>query len=210
MLLRPLDQILGTTTKVRILRALFPLDDVVSGREVERLAGVTSRSALSGALDHLSELGIVRRREAAGVHLYQINPEHDLAPALASLFEAESARFGLLRSTIRSALAEAGLEDSIVSAVVFGSMARSDARPDSDLDLLLVAVRADQAEPLQEALLDRAEWIGARFGLRLSPLVLPGERVRERFRDGDPLMQNILHEGRTLLGLSFREVVDAW
>ncbi len=70
MLLDPLDHAIGTRAKVRLLRALVPLDRPVSGREAARLAGV-SRQAIR-SLDELVAVGIVRRQETAGQHLYTL------------------------------------------------------------------------------------------------------------------------------------------
>ena len=46
--------------------------------------------------------------------------------------------------------------------------------------------------------------------MRASPLVMEKSRVQERFRDGDPLMKNVLSDGRRLYGTPFHEIVDAW
>lgn len=210
MLFHALDDVLGTTTQVQVLRALLPLRGPVSGREVKRLSRARSRSALSRALDHLTALGVVHRRQLAGTHLFQVNREHDLVPAIEALFQAEAARFAAFRAAVAAALEEAGVAEAVLSAVVFGSMARGDAHPESDLDLLVATASEEAVEPVNDALLERAEALRARFGFRISPLVLPQPRIVERFREGDPLMKNILDDGRTLLGASFREVAGAW
>ena len=93
-----LDNILGTTTKIRLLRALLPLQAPASGREAERLAAVPHYSA-GRALRDLVALGVLRRTTTPGTHLYEINREHDLVPALAALFEGESARLASLPQT---------------------------------------------------------------------------------------------------------------
>lgn len=61
MLFHPLDALLGTTGKVRLLRVLLPLDSQVTGREAQRLAGVRSTVGTTNALDALTALGIVIR-----------------------------------------------------------------------------------------------------------------------------------------------------
>lgn len=210
MLFHALDDVLGTTTQVQVLRALLPQRDPVSGREVERLSHARSRSALSRALDQLTGLGIVQRRQLAGTHLFQVNREHDLFPAIEALFQAEAARFAEFRTAVAAALEEAGVARAVLSVVVFGSMARGDAHPESDLDLLAATAGDDAVDAVNDALLARAEALQARFGFRISPIVLPRSRIMERFREGDPLMKNILDDGRTLLGASFREVAGAW
>jgi predicted nucleotidyltransferase len=201
-----LDSILGTPVKVRLLRALSARGGPVSGREAARLAGVASRSAAVEALDALSQLGILQRRELSGTHLYEVNRRHDLAPALATLFRAEWERFGALGEAVRDALERAGALGGVLSAVIFGSTARGDARPGSDLDLLLVATTDRSAAAAEQALLAFADELRDRFGARVSPLALTRARFRSRLRAGDPLLGNVLADGRTLFGTPVQEL----
>src|SRR5690606_708609 len=129
MLFDPLDNVLGTRSKVRLLRALVPLDRPVSGREAARLAGV-SRQAIR-TLDELAAVGVVNRQEAAGQHLYTFNRSNRLAPSVVALFDAERKRTAELFERLAGIVGEAG---SVASAVVFGSAARGEAGPESDLD----------------------------------------------------------------------------
>lgn len=210
MLFHVLDAVLGTTTKVRILRTLLPLTSVVSGTEARRLARVRSVKAMWSSLEDLTELGILLREETRGTHLYRINREHDLTAPLAALFEAEAHRVGEVRNAVRSALGSAGQMDSVSAAVLYGSNARGEAGPRSDLDVLVVT-RDEAAVPLvRDTLLDAGPAIENHFGLRLSAYVLPETRVAERYRDGDPLMHTIAEEGRELFGTPFRDLVQAW
>jgi len=68
LLYEPLDTALGTTSKIRLLRALLPLTQAVSGREAARRAGVAWAPA-AHALQELVALGILDRQEAPGRHL---------------------------------------------------------------------------------------------------------------------------------------------
>ena len=60
MLFYVLDELLGTATKMRVLRVLLQLDSPVSGKEAKRLARVRSAASMWTALDELSDLGILR------------------------------------------------------------------------------------------------------------------------------------------------------
>lgn len=208
-MLNALDHILGTQAKVRLLRALLPLESPASGREAERLGGVSHRSA-TRALDDLAALGVLDRTVTPATHLYRINREHDLVPFLESLFERESARLASLREDIEAALVSTGLTDSVVSVALFGSAARGEAGPDSDLDLCVLVrdrSRPDAASNLLEALSDR---LHERYGARASVLALPVPEARHRFDDGDPLLEDIARDNRTLFGTRIQEVLGAW
>lgn len=210
MLFHPLDALLGTTAKVRLLRALLPLDSPVTGREAQRLAGVRSTVGTTNALDELTALGILVRGGSPTTHQYRINCEHDLEPALHALFRAEGERMGVLRRVLEEVLTRAGGRDAVRSVVLFGSQARRDARPDSDLDVLFVPGRQEDVAVVERAVAEAAAEVHDRLGLRLAGIVIPAARVSERLRQGDPLMEAISAEGRRLLGEPFDEVVERW
>jgi predicted nucleotidyltransferase len=210
MLFHVLDALLGTTTKVRVLRALIQLDSPVSGNEAQRLSRVRSADSMWTALDELTGLGILSREQTRGSHLYRINREHDLFPPLATLFEAEAGRMGRLREWLREILAAAGPADAVCSVILYGSNARGEATARSDVDLLVIMADENAVSATRDALLAGAPSLEARTGLRISPYVLSRERVEERYKDDDPLMRTMAGEGRVLLGDPLQEVANAW
>lgn len=210
MLLQTFDEVLGSTAKVRLLRALLPLTSPVSGTEAQMLAGIRSVSGVRVALSDLTELGILQREDTRRIKLFRINRKHDLAKPLRALFEAESKRMSALRLALEEILDKGAVREHTLSIILFGSNARGDARPASDMDLLVVAADEPSVERVQDVLIGAMPGIQRRFGLRISPYVLARERVRERFRDGDPLMKSIDSEGRTLYGTHFHEVAGPW
>ncbi len=72
----------------------------------------------------------------------------------------------------------------------------------------LARERGDCDQPIPE-LLAGGPALRERFGWRISPYVLPRERVEARHREGDPLIQTIAEEGRVLLGDPLQEVASA-
>jgi predicted nucleotidyltransferase len=210
MLFRPLDAILGTTTKIQILRALLPLDSPVTGREAQRLAGVRSTVGAMTALNELTVLGILLRGGSPSTHQYRVNREHEMEPPLRAIFELERRRADVLRGLLDEALARAGVRASIRSVVLFGSEARRDARPGSDLDLLLVLDSPERIAEVERALTDVSAEVRGRLGVRVDGIVIDAGRVRERLDAGDPLMETIRAEGRVLLGEPFDDVVERW
>lgn len=210
MLFRTLDEVLGSTAKVRILRALLTQHSPVSGSEARALSGVRSQGGLWAALDELTALGILERDETRRIRFFRINRDHDLVEPLRALFDIESRRILKLREALQEILDTGAVRGHTLSIIMFGSNARGDARPASDLDVLAVTEAESQVERVLQVLIDAIPDVQRRFGLRLSPYVLEKARVQERFRDGDPLMQNVQSEGRTLYGTHFHEIVDAW
>jgi predicted nucleotidyltransferase len=201
MLFDPLNHILGTRNKVRLLRALAPLTRPVSGREAARLAGV-SRQALR-ALDELAATGIVHRQETAGQHLYTFNHETRLAPAVLQLFDAERQRTSALFERLAGIISSAG---PVTSAVLFGSAARGDDTPESDLDLMVLTAEIEP-EAVYSVLVDASVTLEAEFGVRLSPVVLTLEQARRQQAEGDPLIRDVLRDARRVCGRPVEEVL---
>jgi predicted nucleotidyltransferase len=209
MLNTPFDRILSTPTKVRVLRALSPLGKGISGREAARLAGV-SRAAM-GALEELVDLGVVTRHEATGQHLYTLNRRNYLTARILDLFQSEDERVEAIYTDIRDALrgnaTDAG-GGGVLAASVFGSAARGEAGPGSDFDLLVVTATTGDVDAAYEALADLAEGLRERFGLRLSPVVLPVELVRSRHLAGDPFITSAVRDALPVLGPTPGDLLD--
>ncbi|CAN5651041.1 hypothetical protein BH23GEM8_BH23GEM8_18590 [soil metagenome] len=202
MLLDPLDHAIGTRAKVRLLRALVPLDRPVSGREAARLAGV-SRQAIR-SLDELVAVGIVRRQETAGQHLYTFNGQNRLAPAIANLFDAERQRATELFERLAALVTGAG---GVSSAVVFGSAARGEAGPGSDLDLLVLGNDRESEGAIYTALVEASAALELEFGVDLSPVVITVEQARHQKSEGDSFIAEVVRDGRRIFGRPLEEVL---
>lgn len=204
MLLNPLDFILGTATKVKLVRALVPLERPVSGREAARLAGVSRIAQRS--LDELAQAGVLTRGETAGQYLYAFHREHVLAHSLIALFDEEDRYTRAVFERLGETLKER--QRDVVSAVIYGSASRGEADPSSDLDVL-VLVRSDEAKaPVYDALVEASPRLETDFGLRLSPVVLTLEQARAQRAEEDPFTAEVLRDARRICGRPLEEVMD--
>lgn len=88
----------------------------------------------------------------------------------------------------------------IEKAIVFGSHARGDARPQSDLDLLVIA---DTQVPYYERLVEFKEiimtWI-KKYGYGIDMIVLTPEEWTETKKKGRGLASSITKEGKPIYG----------
>lgn len=207
--LQPLDDALGTRSKVRVLRVLLDRDGGLSGRAVGRQAGVSSRAALQ-ALEDLCELGVVRRETSPAQHQFSINRRHVLVKnGLEGLFAAE--RRGVDRAFDRLQASCARLSQNsevrIRAAWLFGSAIRGEDRPSSDLDLLLVTEGTAATNQLREELLEVREEFALEHGLALSPVVLTLDRLKEMDAEGASLARAVREDARRVFGSSVTEVL---
>jgi hypothetical protein len=206
LLQSPLDAVLGSMSKVKLLRILLPLDRPVALREAARMAGI-SASGAQAALGELTAMGIIDHREATSQHLYRVNRKNHLAAPLSALFNAEDERWSDLLAALENELYGGLFGPSIEAAAIFGSSARGDDRPDSDLDLLVVTESDDEDDDVWERLLDKQPVFQREFGVRLSPVVMSLDRLRQRAEDGDPLIAEVIKDGITVVKPSIEKLL---
>jgi predicted nucleotidyltransferase len=156
------------------------------------------------ALDELAALGVVIRREAAGQHLYTFNREHVLANAIQHVFAEEERRSSLILERIRSVAAEAGA----LYAGVFGSAARREDRPGSDLDLFMIVEHEEAKDRSMDALVLAIEDLREHYGVRLSPVVVALVEARRQAREESPLVQDVLRDARRVHGRPLEELLN--
>lgn len=202
ILFTPLDAILGSRSKVRLLRVLLPLDDAVSAREAARLAGTHPTPSLR-ALSDLAALAVLHRVRLRGQHLYTVNRENPLVrDGLAPLFDRETARVSAVFARLREALGPELAAGTVLTLAVYGSAARGDDRPASDLDVLVVTRSAEDVPGAHEALARTAPVLDREFGLDLAPMVVSGRQFNHQAEAGDPVVAEMQKEARLVAGLS--------
>jgi predicted nucleotidyltransferase len=115
-----------------VLNVLAGAEEAFSGRRIHRLMGHGSEPGVRKAAERLVDQGIVFRSQAGKAKLYRLNREHVGAAGIEIL--AASRREFIAR--LRELVARWGVAPRAV--VLFGSAARREARPDSDIDLLVI------------------------------------------------------------------------
>ena len=127
----PLDDILGNKLKLRILRLFCMTRGEYTGREMAKLTGYSQTYAIR-ALADLEANGLLFRRHVGRSHLYSLNDAHMMVEELTRLFNLERDALERLVQRFKDALG-----DDLLSIIVFGSVARGEERPDSDIDMVL-------------------------------------------------------------------------
>jgi predicted nucleotidyltransferase len=202
----PLDLILSSSSKLRLLRALHGMHSPVSGREVAATAGVAVQPA-QRSLAQLVALGVVHRDDTRSQHLYTLNRQNVLVQrALGPLFQAEEARVDeVFRELARAVGGKPG--KSLEGMYLFGSAARGRDRVGSDFDVLAVVSGPAQVDTVHETLAQSAEQLYTRYGLRLSAVVLDLAKLRTMHADGDALIAELLRDNRRITGKRLEEIV---
>ena len=115
-----------------VLEVLAQTESGLGVSQIARLAGRGTRQGLAPILDRLVEHGVVLADPAVRGYLYRLNRDHVLAESVLGAARA--------RITIVARLTEAvqALTPRPVHVSVFGSFARREAGPGSDIDVLVV------------------------------------------------------------------------
>jgi predicted nucleotidyltransferase len=194
----PLDLILSSSSKLRLLRALHGTRSPMSGREAAAAAGVAVQPA-QRALADLVTVGVVRRDDARSQHLYTLNRDNVLVQgALGQLFQAESARVGDVFRDLADTGGKAG--KAVEGLYLFGSAARGKDRVGSDFDVVAVVSTPQDVDAVHETLAQSADQLYTRYGLRLSVLVLDLAKLRTMHQDGAALVTELLRDNRRITG----------
>ena len=138
----PLDGILGNTGNVRVLRALCAHGGALSTTQLASATRMTPQGVRL-VLDGLQAHDIIEVLGQGRSQLYQRRSEHPWAAPLQTLFQTERQQWEDLLTAVRQALEE---NDAVVAAWLYGSVARGEDRPQSDVDFA-VLLKSPAAEP---------------------------------------------------------------
>lgn len=191
--------ILGSKTSVRILRTLARYErKVFTVRELSAAAGVSHPQA-STVLKELERRGVVRLQPVGRAYQVSLNQESYIVNSLIEpLFTAEKSTVG----SLISAIAPFFDDPRIISAAIFGSVARGSEGTDSDVDILIIS---DDREFASECAARAVAVTLSRFGHALSPLILDKEKfLRDHDRD---LEQSILERYILVHGRDLRKMI---
>lgn len=133
---RPLDAMLGTVANVRVLRVLAEHGGALAATTIATRARVARQSAWN-VIARLTELGVIESFGDPAGRLFRLNEEHPIVPGLRALFQAEGQRVERLFDAVRKAAR--GMKPMPIAVWLYGSVARGDDRPDSDIDVAILS-----------------------------------------------------------------------
>lgn len=188
----PLTSIVGSAGNVRVLRALASGESPQSAPQLARLTGLTPQGARL-VLTTLAGQQLVKVHGSGRAQLYALNQSHPFAGALAALFQEEERRWERLLAAVRETLGRRGT--AVRAAWLYGSVARGEDTPRSDLDLALLVSTQAVADQIREDLMP----IEDEQQVHISVTALtPKELVA--LRDDDPWWSEVVRDARVLKG----------
>ncbi len=201
---RSIDQVFRSWSNVAVLRALQDTAVGFSGRQVARIAGMSIRSALQ-ALTSLENLGIVRRQRGGRDHIFTINRNHYLVEkGIVPLFIVEQKFYEEINSVIAN-----NLRRKALSVIIFGSAARREETPQSDLDLCCIVKNKIQLEKAQTGIDAISPLLHNRYGVKLGPIFFTITEFRKKSAGRNPLITQIVESGKVISGKNPKVLLNA-
>lgn len=179
--------------EARIFHRLAVLAEGGTGRRIHELSGVKALRTTQSILERLARIGLVDVRPVGPANQYTLNRGH-LLWAPIELVLATPAR---LESDIVAIMSQT-FTGNMAGAALYGSFARGDAGPDSDVDILLVWA-ADAPATGRAELIDQAgERIRRLTGNPVQILPVTETELGTLVDAGDPLVESLRADARPL------------
>ena len=198
----PLDKILNSAIKVKILRFLCKTEAEWSGRQIAQEIKA-SPAACHKSLRELNNERVLLLRSVGKSYLYSLNKENFIiSDLLKPLYKKESKIPEEIYETISSLVIK-----NIVSIAVFGSVKRKKERPTSDIDLLIVVKNPENRKEVEKDFEKVNEKILSRFGNTVSIYLQTIEEFKSKYKKKAPLIKDILKSHNLLFGRSLEELL---
>lgn len=203
---QPLDDVLDRESKVRVLRFFCRRGGEWNGRRVAAelaMNPVTTHKALR----ELHQATILDFRKVGSNFIYSLRDSHYLVQQLLRpLFQHEAGAREHLVQLLRQGFG-ARLWSEIVTVAIYGSVARRQEHPTSDIDLLIL-IKSEEAKRDVRQALDRLwEAVTSKFGNTLAPYVNTVREARQKHQRRLSVMRNILHQHHVVWGKPLEEVL---
>lgn len=197
---KPLDAILNTEAKTRILRLLCRTNAEWNGNRIAKEIGV-SPPATHAALTSLYKEGVLQLRSIGNSHVYSLKPDSFLVSNLLKpLFAREDALLDSVINSIKYKISASPVKKEIISVALFGSVSVSQERPTSDIDLVVIVENAKAKIVVERLFREVDEKVSKQFGNTISPYVNTHSEFKSKHKKGISVIKNILKTYRLIYG----------
>ncbi|HLD83163.1 MAG TPA: nucleotidyltransferase domain-containing protein [Candidatus Omnitrophota bacterium] len=197
---KPLDKILNTEAKIRILRFLCRTNAEWNGSQIAKEIRITP-AATHTALRVLQKEGLLTLRNMGKTHVYSLKEGFFLvSDLLKPLFTKEDHILDTVIALIKRKISSSKVKGDIASVALFGSVGACQERPTSDIDLVVVVENAKARPEVARLFREVDERISKQFGNILSPYVNTRNEFKTKYKKGLVVIKNILKTYRLIYG----------
>ncbi|MFH1996686.1 MAG: hypothetical protein ABIJ27_06780 [Candidatus Omnitrophota bacterium] len=197
---KPLDNILNTEAKTKILRFLCTTGAEWNGSQIAREIGVTPAASLS-SLNELSKEGIVMMNNVGNARVYKLNDDNfAVSDLLKPLFYEEDKVLSKIINIIKRSLATSRLRSKIVSVALFGSVQVRKDDAASDIDLAVVISDTQAKTKVENLFEDIDKKVSKKFGNTITPYINTKSELKVKHKKRLDVIKNILNSYTLIYG----------
>jgi predicted nucleotidyltransferase len=172
--------ILSSKIRAEIFRLFFGLSNKeLHMREIIRLSGFAART-VQQELSKLSKLDLLKKRKDGNRVYYQANEDHPLFSEIRNMVLKTNGLTDRLKQSLEN-------HSDIKLAFIFGSIARSDERANSDLDLMIIG------NITLRKLTDLLLGVSDQIRREINPHIFTQEEFSKRKQDKDHFLDSVLN-----------------
>ncbi len=186
------EDVLGTPERVRLLQLFLRFPG--KGFTANEAAGLIEISPMGAwrILKKFYTYGLVMNRRVGKSDDWHLRPDHLLVKKLQVLAQEDAL------DEMSRLLVGAVKGTGVYKLVLFGSVARHEERPDSDIDVLVLVKTLEEKEKVHELLLDLSLKFIDLFANRLAPVIFTEKEFKEKQESGLVLLAEIKKDGVVL------------
>lgn len=178
------EDLLGSRTKMKILRLVIGEETITSERELAKMIGI-SHGAVNKAMKEFHDINLVTPLRIGNTIAWQINKEsfgYEYAYSLKAIFLP----LEYLKALIKNSLQHLG---AVKKVVIYGSVADGKELPNSDIDIFILVRKEENKKTILPNISDLSNICIKKFGNKISPNIFTEKDVKSKRNQG--LMENI-------------------
>lgn len=203
-----INEIMDSPSKLAILRVFASREGLkATGREVANLTGYSVPSAHESLKDLLAH-NILVREIIGRQHIYSLNEDDRIVQKIIRpMFEVENNYKEEIRDLILEEIEGAGLKNSIVSLILYGSVQKGTARKGSDVDVAVVVAKTTDVDRVFEVFNSKIEErFKSFFGVHLDFYLKSTTEFRKLLQKNRPPISTLMKSYSVLYGKEPLEV----
>lgn len=166
----PYRELFKSEIKLKIIEFLLKHEASMSEREIASVLDV-SHMSVNRTMQELAEMNLVHYIAVGKAHLWKVNRQSFAYKVLKNFIDSLKAMPDPV-SELKRAIIKHLPKTLVKKAVLFGSVAKSKEKPDSDIDLFILVENAQDQKTLEESIEKLSTECLEVFGNRLAPYIL--------------------------------------
>lgn len=165
-------------TQLKIVRFLLSHEAAMSEREIASIVKV-SHMSVNRALQKLADINLVNFIKIGKAHLWKVNRKSYAFKALSGIV-AHMSDITVPLEELKTVIMQNLPKSSVKKVVLFGSVAKGEEKPNSDIDLFILVDGQNEKRTVEPAIDKLSTICLERYGNRLSAYILTQKDLQKK------------------------------